>query len=118
VLESGEKMANLRKRIQKLEENLGVETITLRFADGRTETIKCNRDYVETLCCLLVESTDGNPPPRATPLQAKHFKWLCECESYEETGGRLLELGLAIMRSPNVPDNEMDPADIPVPAPG
>ena len=110
-------MANLRKRIQKLEENFGPETITLHFADGRTETIKCNGAYVETLFRLLVESTDGNPPPRATPLQAKHFKWLCECESYKEPGGgRLLEWGLAIMRSPSAPDSEIDPADIPVPA--
>ncbi len=110
---------NLRKRIAKLEQNLGFETITLRFADGRIETIKCSQDYVDTLFRLLAESTDGNPPPRATPLQAKHFKWLCECESFEEEGGgHLLELRLALMRSPRTPESEMDPADIPVPAPG
>jgi hypothetical protein len=112
-------MMNLRKRIEKLEQHLGAETITLRFADGRTEVIRCSGDYVETLFRLLVRSTDGNPPSWATPLQAKHFKWLSESESIEEEGGgHLLELGLAIMRSPNVPDDEMDPADIPVPAPG
>jgi hypothetical protein len=111
-------MMNLRKRIEKLEQHLGAETITLHFADGRTEVIRCNGDYPATLCCLLVKSTDGNPPPRATPLQAKHFKWLCECESYEERGGQLLAWGLALMRSPRTPDSEIDPADIPVPAPG
>ena len=108
---------NLRKRIAKLEQNLGAEMITLRFADGRIETIKCTGDYKETLLRLLVESTDDNPRLPATPLQAKHFKWLCECESYDEGRGQLLELGLAIMRTPRTPESEMDPADIPVSAP-
>jgi hypothetical protein len=110
-------MRNLRRRVAKLEKHLGAKTITLRFADGRTEVVKVSGDYVATLFRLLVQDTDGYTPQAANPLQAKHLKWLCECESYDEGGGQLIELGLAIMRSPRVADDEMNPADIPVPAP-
>ncbi len=65
---------NLRKRIAKLEQNLGAETITLRFADGRTETIKCIEDYEETLLRLLVGKYRRQSATTGYPVAGKAFQ--------------------------------------------
>ena len=110
-------MTNLKKRIAKLEQDHGSQTITLYFADGRTEVITGSKEYMANLFCLLVRDEYGDPPQTANALQAKHVKWFCECEVIKEAGGAtLFELGLALRRTPRLPE-ESDPTDIPIPAP-